>query len=125
MRTLNSGTSKYTKVVAMDEKGQGNANHEYEISSVDPVKSGNENGWMTAGMRIIFQNGPIKAVGINGIHNEDLIAIVIDRLRGFESGDFACSENATALKSLENALFELNYRTKQREARGVEGTHEL
>ncbi len=125
MRTLNIGTRNYTEVVAIDERGQGNANHVYEISSVDPVKSGNENGFMTAGMRIVFQNGPIKEVGVNGVMNEDLIAIVIDRLEGFESGDYACSENATALKSLENALFELNYRTKQREARGVEGTHEL
>lgn len=125
MRTLNIGTKKYTEVVAMDERGQGNANHHYEISIVDPDKSGNENGFCTNRHIILFQNGPIKETGVNGIHNEDLIAIVIDRLKGFELGEYACSENATAIKSLENALFELSCRTKEREACGVEGTHTI
>ncbi len=125
MRTLDIGTRNYTKVVAVDEKGQGNANHHYEISVVDTHKTGNENGFCTAGMTVLFQNGPIKEVGVNGVMNEDLIAIVIDRMRGFQSGDYACPENATALLSLENALFELNSRTKQREKCGVEGTSKV
>ena len=70
-----------------------------------------------------FQNGPIKENGVNGCHNEDLIAIVIDRLRGFQCGDFACEENANALASLEEALMLLNIRTLGRINRGVEGTN--
>ncbi len=118
MRELNIGTKRHTKVIVLDDPGPGNANHIYEISFA------NQDCCLTA-CRIWFQKGPVKEYGVNGVHNEDLIAIVIDRLRGFESGDYACSENATALKSLENALFELNHRTKQREARGVEGTNTI
>ena len=55
--------------------------------------------------------------------NEDLIAIVIDRMRGFQSGDYACRDNAIALTKLEEALMWLRNRTNGREARGVEGTN--
>lgn len=118
MRELGIGTRKYTKVEALDEKGQGNANHEYEISPVDadPRKA-------TWSQRISFQNGPIKEAGVNGVMNEDLIAIVIDRMRGFQSGDYACRDNALALTKLEEALMWLRNRTNERESRGVEGTH--
>ena len=121
MRTLNIGTRKYTEVKVLDERGQGNANHRYQILSID------ESPDIPRAMfcEVNFQNGPIKEVGVNGVHNEDLIAIVIDRLEGFESGKYACSENATAIKSLENALAELRHRTKKREKRGVEGTHTI
>ena len=46
---------------------------------------------------VLFQDGPVAEVGVNGCHNEDLIAIVIDRLQHFQRGDFACRENALAL----------------------------
>ena len=119
-RELNIGTKKYTKVVALDEKGQGNANHEYAIGPVSP--STRDEIWNQV---ISFQNGPIKEAGVNGVMNEDLIAIVIDRMRGFQSGDYKCRDNALALTKLEEALMWLNNRTAGREARGVEGTHEL
>ena len=114
MRELNIGTKKYTKVNVVDERGQGNANHEYNICTVgEPDILG----------KISFQNGPIKEVGVNGVMNEDLIAIVIDRMRGFQSGDYACRDNALALTKLEEALMWLLNRTNERETRGVEGTH--
>jgi len=53
-----------------------------------------------------------------------LIAVVIDRLQGFQGGKFACRENALALTKLEEAVHWLHHRTAQRLARGVEGTHE-
>ena len=119
MRVLSIGTRKYTEVEAMDEKGQGNANHEYEITEVvGPDTTKHVLGTVS------FQNGPIKESGVNGVMNEDLIAIVIDRMRGFQSGDYACRDNALALTKLEEALMWLRNRTNEREARGVEGTHE-
>jgi len=121
MRELNIGTKKYTKVVAVDEKGQGNANHEY-IVLLSNVPQGEETTDQPLGI-VKFQNGPIKEAGVNGVMNEDLIAIVIDRMRGFQSGDFACRDNALALTKLEEALMWLRNRTNEREARGVEGTH--
>lgn len=69
-----------------------------------------------------FQNGPIKESGINGISQEALIAVLIDRLEGFQSGQFKCHDNQVALDSLQNARLWLHKRTMDRVARGVEGT---
>jgi len=41
-------------------------------------------------LTILFQNGPIGEVGVNGVTNEALLAIVADRLRGFQGGPTAC-----------------------------------
>lgn len=128
MRVLEIGTRKYTEVKVLDEPGQGNANHHYRISGFTtkppsrvefPTK---EQPDKTAD--VIFQNGPIKEAGVNGVMNEDLIAIVIDRMRGFQSGEYACPDNALALIKLEEALMWLEHRTSEREARGVEGRNE-
>lgn len=72
---------------------------------------------------IAFQNGPIAEVGVNGTTNEALLAILIDRMRGFQTSKWACRENTIALTKLEEALHWLHARTRAREARGVEGTH--
>jgi hypothetical protein len=74
---------------------------------------------------IHFQEGPIKECGINGVNNEDLIAMVICRLGHFQNSNFSCRENAMAITKLEEALLWLRKRTMGREQRGVEGTHEL
>lgn len=115
-RILQIGSAKHTIVKAMDEKGTGNANHHYEIFTADCKRKFT---------KICFQNGPIKEAGINGIHNEDLIAIVIDRFAGFQNGPYGCTENALAMIKLEESLHWLKHRTEQRERRGVEGTHEV
>lgn len=70
-----------------------------------------------------FQAGPIEEVGVNGIMNEDLIAMVLARLESFNQGPFRCRENSMAITKLEEALMWLNKRTTAREIRGVEGTH--
>ncbi len=58
----------------------------------------------------------------DGFTNEVLLAIVLDRLRAFQSGALACRENALAITKLEEALHWLGHRSKQRTTRGVEGT---
>src|SRR4051812_37344635 len=98
-------------ITAMDEPGAGGAHHYYAVD-VD----GSENG-----LDIHFQNGPIAEAGINGVTQEVLLAVVIDRLRSFQAGPFACTENAIALQHSERALDALKSRTKSRMARGVEG----
>ena len=70
-----------------------------------------------------FQEGPIKEAGVNGVNNEDLIAMVICRLNYFNQSSFACEENSKAILKLEEALLTLRARTNKREKRGVEGTH--
>jgi hypothetical protein len=68
-----------------------------------------------------FQNGPINEVGVNGITQEVLLAVVADRLRSFQAGPFACRENALALTKVEEAMHWLQKRTMDRMRRGVEG----
>lgn len=120
MRNVNIGSKKYTNVVVTDEPGAGGANHHYEIY---PTVEGSGLGPMPLALGVVsFQNGPILEAGVNGIMQEDLIAICIDRLQGFQSGKYSCRENAIALTKLEEALMWLRKRTQDREDRGVEGT---
>jgi hypothetical protein len=74
---------------------------------------------------IIFQNGPVSVDGngVNGITHEALLAILIDRLEGFQAGPYANPHNAKALNHLREAQTALQARTRERMARGVEGTH--
>jgi len=72
------------------------------------------------GPPIQFQEGN-PSDGINGISNEALLAIVADRLRGFDAGPFRTRENSLAITHLELVLFYLQKRTAERVARGVEG----
>ena len=111
--------NQHTEVICLDEPGAGGMCHRYNIADkeVDP-----NTGGQLEHADISFQNGPIKENGVNGCQNEDLIMVVIDRLRGAQQGDFACRENALAITKLEEALLWLNYRTNSRVHRGVEGT---
>ncbi|MGE0797280.1 MAG: hypothetical protein AB7G13_28710 [Lautropia sp.] len=119
------------KIEVLDEPGHGGACHVYEIAGFDTVtNSGNvalRYQGMVPSVFIPFQNGPIDAEGngVNGITHEALIAILIDRLQGFQSGRYNCIENANALLHLEAAQKALQSRTLSRMARGVEGTHEV
>ena len=116
MRELNIGSKKYTVVVAVDEK-EFNANHLFNVETVkEPTAILNQ---------IKFQKGPIKECGVNGVMNEDLIAMVIDRLQSFQESEFKCRENAVAITKLEEALMWLRKRTQDREDRNVEGTHKI
>lgn len=70
---------------------------------------------------IIFQNGAVKEVGgRNGLQNEELLAILIDRLE-FLDKKFPCQENTLAIYRLKTALDVLESRTRNRKERGVEG----
>lgn len=104
-------------VVVLDEPGQGNACHEYAIRGI-PAQTE---------VRISFQNGPINADGngVNGLTHEVLLAIVADRLRGFQKGPYSCKANACALTHIEEAMHWLQQRTIERMRRGVEGTHAI
>lgn len=104
-------------ITAVDSPGIGNACHEYSIvhwqQDLEDIPMCN----------IKFQNGAVLEAGVNGISNEALLSIVEDRLIGFQSGQFACRDNAVALTKLQECMMWLQKRTRDREARGVEGTH--
>lgn len=114
---VNPANDKLT-VTAIDGPGPGGASHLYRIEGYTHVGAP-----AVSAVHLEFQNGPIAEVGVNGITHEALLEVLIDRLTGFESGPFANSYNATALEHLELARDALHARTKERTARGVEGTH--
>lgn len=103
--------------IAADDPGAGGASHEYIIRPKCGYNEPTPDDYGT----VSFQNGAIKEFGRNGLTDESLIAIVVDRLRCFQSGPFSCRENALALTKLEEAMHWMNARTKDRVSRGVEG----
>jgi len=117
-----NGLNEALLVNVLDEPGQGNACHEYQVRRwVTGLGDEYDDAEM---LNVKFQNGPILEYGVNGVSNEALLAIVEDRLLGFQSGQFACRENAIALTKLQEAMMWLQKRTRDRMARGVEGTNQ-
>lgn len=113
-----------------------------------PIKSehwndanGNPAGGSTFGngFAISWQNGPLGrhtdactpdkcAEGCtrrppNGAFVEDVIAAAISRIEFYQNSKFHCEENRIALEHLAAAGNMLDSRTKNREARKVEGIH--
>lgn len=76
-----------------------------------------------AGLQVLFfQQGTIPEVGHNGCTNEQLIAVLVHRLK-FLNSKFPCRENSLAITKLEESKMWLEERTRNRVARGVEGKH--
>jgi hypothetical protein len=116
MRTIHThevtAADKKLGIRVADEPGAGGANHHYLLDL--PYNNTTE---------VFFQNGPIENGEPNGITQEVLLAVVIDRLQCFQRGQFACRENAIALTHIETGLLWLQQRTRDRIARQVEGTN--
>lgn len=116
------------EIEVLDEPGSGGACHLYQIkgfnTETNPSCPFTERyGKPSDHTTILFQNGPINEVGVNGITHEALLAILIDRLQAFQNGPYACAENGSALTRLQQAQEWLKQRTQARMDRGVEGTH--
>ena len=129
MRELTShkvnGLNEALKIQVLDEPGPGNACHRYQIEwreVAEPARAEPARRLFHGTVHINFQNGPIGEAGVNGISNEALLAIVEDRLLGFQSAVYACRENEIALTKLQECLMWLHARTRDRLVRGVEGT---
>jgi hypothetical protein len=69
-----------------------------------------------------FQHGARNIPGsVPGMTEAALMVILIDRLRAFQAGPFACRENAIQLTHLEEALHWTRARADARAKRGVLG----
>jgi len=81
------------------------------------------------GINIDWQNGPLGRGADrqepNGAFVETVIEMCLRRLQFYQKSKFSCRQNALAITKLEEALHWLNDRTTEREARGIEGTHEV
>ena len=124
-----SGLNEHLKIEVLDGPGQGNACHHYRVSGFNTGSNASDpfaerHGEPATYGTILFQNGPVQESGANGISMEALLAIVEDRLLGFQSGSFVCCENAVALTKIQEAMMWLQKRTRDRLARGVEGTNQ-
>jgi len=123
MKKIQNGLTetKYTKVYhEVDFKF--NAPHHFDVTAMKDRLDGN--GQLEVAIaRVDFQEGAIKEYGVNGVTNEDLLAMVLSRLEHFQQSEFKCRENALAITKIEEALLWLKKRTMDRESRGVEGTH--
>lgn len=117
------------RVEVNDQPGNGGANHDYtivvtnkDVRAKDPTQpTPTDSPWGVSTTRLRFQNGPVNEVGANGISDEALLAILIDRAKGFCSGPFASREGSLALTHLQEAEHWLRARTQDRTDRGVEG----
>ncbi len=105
------------RIRVVGANGVGGAPTEYRVDLLAP---NNHQNFCV----VNFQEGSPQEVGVNGITNEVLLAILIDRLGGFQNGPFACRANAEALENLCEAQGALHARTLERQAVGIEGTHE-
>jgi hypothetical protein len=118
-----NGLNDSLHIEVLDDPGAGGANHHYAIygwhgkgnPSAGPLHDETK-------CAILFQNGPVAEAGVNGVSQEALLAILIDRLQCFQAGKYSCRENALALTKLEEAMLWLRERTLKRVDRGVEGT---
>jgi hypothetical protein len=109
--------NKLNIIITRDEKGNGNANHEYQVLFGDLYTA-------TDGVILRFQNGGRNIEGsVSGLTGEDLLEICRHRLQCFQSSDYACRENAIALTHIEEALMWLNKRVQDRAALGILGTN--
>ena len=117
--THNQGESKMTRIYE-DQNGVAvnaisrTADGEDVTGNLYQVLAGTYN------IDIKFQMGNPKETGVNGVTNESLLVILINRLEHLNSR-FRCDENEDAIASMKSALESLESRTKARINRGVEG----
>ena len=93
---------KYTYVTGESALGNDNpTNHVFEVRRTfdDALVS-----------RVNFHSGSFSVNTINGLLNEDLMIMLIDRLESFQKSKLKCRENEAALQHLYEALFWMNQR---------------
>ena len=116
-----NGLNEALEITAHEPTTAGGAPHRYDILARCEEVPGV--GPRMVGVNLRFQSKPIaKPEDINGISNEALLAVVADRLRCSQEGPFKCRDNAIALTHIEDAMMRLHRRTRDRVARGVEGS---
>lgn len=87
-------------------------------------------GWVRGtGIDIQWQDGPLgrgaERKEPNGAFVEDVLVGCKTRIEFYQLSRFACETNARAIRAIEEALAALDERTQDREARQVEGVHEV
>jgi hypothetical protein len=109
-------------VVTADLRAIDNAHHRYKIFVNRDAQTSDEPPRITLHqVELVFQNGGLREAGPNGITDQALLAVVLDRLRSFNDGPFRCRENSLIITKLEEAMMWMEKRSNDRSRRGVEG----
>lgn len=117
MRTIDThhdghGLNESIEITA-DDLGPGGASHKYVASIAGAVVA-----------TVQFQEGPRNVIGSTpGMTEAAVLAILIDRLQGFQAGPYSCRENAIQLTKLEETLHWTKARADARAKRNVLGTY--
>lgn len=102
---------------AADESG---AAHLYEL-----VIDVGGNGKAKSIGFVQFQKGPrLDPSSTPGATEAALLAVLIDRMEGFQAGPYACRENAIQLTKLQECMHWTRHRADERARRGVLGKSE-
>lgn len=105
-----------------DEPDTSGASHSYTVVHSHATEEARIAAASPVVATIQFQKGPRDEEGSTpGVTEAALIAILIDRVRGFQAGPYACRENALTLTKLEEALHWSRHRADERARRGVLG----
>lgn len=103
-----NGVTVTAETVTIDGKVMGG--HKYRVHGLQSKEV----------MSIEFQKGPVGPNGTNGLTNEALLMILIDRTEALNDM-FPCVQNRHAIHHMKMALELFEARTKERQNRGVEG----
>ena len=104
-------------IINCDERDEenGNASHKYDIRYEEGDAS------YVAGY-LQFHHGPRDEDSATaGCTDQAVLAVLLDRYRGFQSGPLSCRENAIVITKLEEALMWMQRRAYERHKRGVLG----
>ena len=108
-----SGEATELRLNAINKDVCGAHSADYSVSYMREVRHVQQN--------FTFQKGSVQLHGINGLTNEVLLAMVMDRLARFQEGSLAGEDSGRALYYLDKAMSALQVRTCSRVLRGVEG----
>lgn len=72
------------------------------------------------GFTIVLQDGPIGESGVNGMQITEALEFIKEIYKELNSA-YPCRENSITITKIEEAIHWQDARTKDREARGVEG----
>ncbi len=99
--------------------------HNFDDEDGNPA-GGHVNG---VGFHVVWQDGPLgngpDRKPASGAFVEDVCIALLERMRYYQEGKFACRENALVITKLEEAAHWMQHRREDRERRGVLGDHRV
>ena len=96
--------------------------HQYVLDGFEQPVEGSQYLQFIEKEPIKVDSAELRTVN-DGTTNEEVFKVLIDRMQYLQA-KFPCRENAIVITNLEESLMWLEKRTRDREARGVEGKNQ-